>query len=308
MYGYFRPHNSYLTSAETNVFHSHYCRVCYCLRLIGGQVCRFCTTYDAAVYSMIINLQKGEDNPPFLPCEKVRTTNMQKFRGDVTGIKLANLTLIGFGEKFRDDQIDHNGKSRFARMIFAKAIKRAVAAEPKIAQIMRDGNTRVNELQNGGADIFAVLGAYGDMTAEIFAEFLDMTPQTEALLRAVGEWTFFVDMACDYADDVSSGDYNGLKTADSNTFEEYFEKHYTEFFALEQAVTGKLLAALDGVKDNSRTWNTLYKIIIHSVNTVLPSLATGGDVKFHYFSNLFWRYGEAIKLGRDIKRLGVRDK
>ena len=123
---------------------------------------------------MIINLQKGEDNPPFLPCEKVRTTNMQKFRGDVIGIKLANLTMIGFGEKFRDDQIDHNGKSRFARMIFAKAIKRAVAAEPKIAQVMRDGNTRVNELQNGGADIFAVLGAYGDMTAEIFAEFLDM--------------------------------------------------------------------------------------------------------------------------------------
>ncbi len=257
---------------------------------------------------MIINLQKGEDNPPFLPCEKVRTTNMRQFRDDVTGIKLANLTMIGFGEKFRDDQIDHNGKSRFARMMFAKSINRAVAAEPKIAQIMHDGNCRVNELQDGGADIFAVLGAYGDMTAEIFAEFLVMTPQTEALLRAVGEWTFFVDMACDYADDVKSGDYNGLKTADSKTFEEYFENHYTEFFALESVVTGKLLTALNDVNDASRTWNTLYKIIINSVNTVLPSLATGGDVKFHYFSNLFGRYGEAIKLGRDIKRLGVREK
>ena len=91
MYGYFRPHNSYLTSAETNVFHSHYCRVCYCLRLIGGQACRFCTTYDAAVYSMIINLQKGEDNPPFCHVKKSVLPTCKSF---VATLRVSNLPIL----------------------------------------------------------------------------------------------------------------------------------------------------------------------------------------------------------------------
>ena len=55
MYGYFRPKASGLTTPERRLFFGYYCRVCYCLRLLGGQTARFFTTHDMAVYSIILS-------------------------------------------------------------------------------------------------------------------------------------------------------------------------------------------------------------------------------------------------------------
>ena len=307
MYGYFRPYHSNLTHTERQLFNSYYCRICYCLRIVGGQLARFCTTYDGAVYALILALQSKEAAPPVLPCERLGKKNLKLFRDDEVGIKFANLSLISVGEKIRDDRIDKNDfKTKVTSAVFSRAIDKAKAAEPDLAKGSFEGTDRINALQDGGAPLESVFSAYGDMAAESFSHFLSMTKETEELVRSVSEWIFLVDMVCDYNEDYERGTYNGFKTEGLATFSEYFNIHYKEFLSIAGAVTDRMIAALMAVRDDSRVWNTLYKIIIYASDTVIPAAIRGEDVEFHYFSDIFERINENRSYNKDIKRLGIK--
>ena len=267
---------------------------------------RFCTTYDAAIYSLILALQSHEKQPPVLPCERIGSKNLRLFAEDEVGLKLARLSLISVGEKFRDDRIDSGSlKTKIISAPLKGAIEKAKAAEPEIAKGSFEGTERINELQNANAPLSEIFAAYGDMAVGSFSRFLDMTPETEELVRSVSEWNFFMDMLCDYDDDYKSGSYNGFKTEGLSTFKEYFDLNYQDFIAVANAVTGRLVTALLAVRDDSRIWNTLFKIITHAVDTVLPDAIEGRDVSFHYFPDLFERIRENRRMNRDIKRLRI---
>ena len=60
------------------------------------------------------------------------------------------------------------------------------------------------------------------------------------------------------------------------------------------------------VRDDSAVWNTLFKIIVHAIDNVLPAAIGGEDVSFHYFPDLFERIRENGRLNSDIKRLGIK--
>lgn len=270
---------------------------------------RFCTTYDAAVYSLILALQDEKNPPPYLPCERLGTRNLKLFRDDDRGLKFARLSLISFGEKFRDDSIDKGGlKSRIAYGFFKKAINRAKEAEPEIAESSYIGTERINELQNSGAPLADIFHAYGDMAEASFSRFIDMTPETCELVRSISEYNFLVDMVVDYADDYKDGTFNGFKKDGLPTFSDYYDHYYTEFSGIAHAVTGRLSRAVMAVRDDSVTWNTLFKIVMHSLDTVLPAAVLGKDVGFHYFRDLFERIGENIRLNKDIKRLRLKNE
>ena len=306
MFGYFRPYRANLTKLEEQLFNAYYCRVCYCLRSIGGQRARFLTTFDAAVYSLILNIQKGESDPPALPCQRIGKSNMKLFSSDETGMKFAYLTLVSFAEKFRDDLIDGSGKSKFAAALYSKPVKKAQKAEPELAKIAFEGTNEINALQDSNAPLFDVLAAYGNMAIKSFSEFMPLSKETAELIRRVSEWIFFIDMLCDYDEDYADGSYNGLKKEECKTFSEYFDNYYVEFTEIERTVTDRLVAALYAVKDGSRRWNALFKIIMYSVDNVIPSIIGGEDVKFHYFKELRHNHRELIRRKRDKKRLGVR--
>ena len=309
MFGYLRPYAASLTQRERQIFNSYYCRICYCLRIVGGQMARFCTTYDAAVYSLVLALQDKEAPPPILPCERIGKKNLRLFTDDERGLKFARLTLISFGEKLRDDTIDRGEfKAKLAYAPFIGAIKRAQEAEPGLAESSYRGTDRINKLQDSGAMLPEIFAAYGDMARDSFSEFLDMTPETEELIRSISEYNFLVDMVVDYADDYKSGSYNGFKTEGAPTFADYYDLHYTEFSAIADAVTERLTRALFAVRDDSKIWNTLFKIIMHALDSVLPSAVLGEDVGFHYFKDLFERIGENTRLKRDLKRLGLKNE
>lgn len=268
---------------------------------------RFCTTYDAAIYSLILALQDGETAPPFLSCERLGTKNLKLFRDDDRGLKFARLSLISFGEKFRDDRLDRNDlKSRLAYPPFRKAIDEAKAAEPALAKGSFAGTDRINELQNSGAPLAEIFSAYGDMAAASFSMFIDMTPETEELVRSISEYNFLVDMVVDYADDYKTGAYNGFKRDGFVTFFDYYNQYYTEFSEIASAVTGRLFRAVLAVRDDSVVWNVLFKVITHSLDTVIPSAILGEDVNFHYFKDLFSRIGQTAKFKKDLKRLGLK--
>ena len=230
---------------------------------------------------------------------------MNLFTDDEIGLKLARLTFISFGEKFRDDLLDGNAKkTKLVASFFSRAIKESGIAEPRLAEISRVGTDEINRLQNGGASLFEVLSAYGDMSAQSFSDFFPLTPQTEEAVRAISEWIFFIDMLCDYGEDYQNGTYNGFKTEGCPTFVDYFNSHYRDFLEIEKAVTNRLLSALEGVRDNSRLWNTLYKIVLQAIDNVIPSLIEGKDVQFHYFKELRKSHKQLRQLQKDKKRLG----
>lgn len=309
MFGYFRPYQSDLTQGELNLFSAYYCRICYCLRILGGQFARFFTTYDVAVYSIIINLQKGEEHPPVLPCERLGTKNMKAFENDQTGLKFARLSLISFGEKFRDDAIDEGGgKTRLVAKFFKKTIDAARQAEPEMTQVGVEGIAKINALQNQGAPVLEVLAAYGDMAIKSFSTILELTPETAALIKSVSEWVFFVDMICDYEEDYKSNAYNGLLTPGLPTFVDYFNVKYNEFMALEGKITGNMVNALLNAKQDTRLYNTLFKIIMNAVNTVIPYAIEGKDISYHYFKDVWERYSQMHNLKSEIRRLGLENK
>ena len=306
MFGYFRPYHSNLTNSEKRLFESYYCRICYCLRILGGQLARFFTTYDGAIYSMIVDLQTKESNPPHLVCERFGTKNLKYFENDEIGLKVARLSLISFGEKIRDDEIDKNYfKAKLGSLLFAKTINKAVEAEPVIALNSYLGTEKINELQNNNSDIMEIFNAYGDMAVSTISQLSPLTLKSEELVRSVSEWIFLVDMICDYDEDYKNGTYNGFKTEGFATFSEYFDTHYGEFLEIVNKMSDRLVNAIMAVRDNTPLWNTLYKIIINAVNTVIPNRIMGKDIEFHYFSDLFERIKTNKKMKNDIKRLKV---
>lgn len=309
MFGYFRPYHANLTQRERQIFNSYYCRVCYCLRIVGGQMARFCTTYDAALYALVLALQTKEPAPPALKCERLGKKNLKEFNDDEIGLKLARLSLISVGEKLRDDRLDKNNfATRTVCLPLSKAIKRARADEPEIAESSFAGTERINELQNSDAPLSEIFAAYGDMAYASFSRFAELTPETEELIRSISEYNFLVDMVVDYDDDYNSGAYNGFKKVGCPTFCDYYNSGYQQFTKIAGEVTDRLMRAVMAVRDDSKVWNTVFKIISHALDNVLPSAILGKDVGFHYFKDLFWRIGENSKLNKDIKRLGLENE
>jgi len=305
MFGYFRPYRASLTQAEQKLFEAHYCRLCYCLRIEGGQLARFFTTYDAAIYSIILALQTN-DRPPHFPCERFGHKNMSFFRNDKTGIFFADLSIIAVGQKIRDDFIDGNNKKvRLINAVFGKIIKKTNQKQPELYKILYDGLERINKMQDENACVPDILSVYGDVAVSLISQLTTPTDDVAGLIKAFSEFNFFIDMVCDYDKDYRDGTYNGLKKEGLKTFCEYFNVYYSEFKTLYNEISDNLIKRLFAVEKSNKIWNTLYKIITDGTDRIVPDLIAGKDVEFHYFKDLFSRIRVNNSIKKDLKRLGV---
>ena len=294
MYGYFRPFESKLSVAERKLFHSYYCRLCYCLRYVGGQKSRCLTMFDVALYSIIYSIATGEPRPPFLSCEKIGKKNMLQFKDDTTGQMFAHLTLIAFGEKARDDQLDGNKmRAFFVNALFKKQFAKAKAQYPKLAELSFDGTEEINRLQDGGEELFTVLKAYGDSGREIFREMGIQDERFLDVYDAIMQWTFFIDMLCDYEDDYKEKAYNAFHDPACPTLQKLFDKHYAFILESNLKISKDIVNSLNAINDDSMEWKIVYRVMEYSLNTVAFNLLEGKDVKFHYFKELRknWKLG-----------------
>ncbi len=294
MYGYFRPFESKLSVGERKIFHSYYCRICYCLRGLGGQKLRALTTFDVAIYSIIYSIATGAPRPPFLSCEKIRRRNVRKFKDDEVGKRFAQMTLIAFGEKFHDDELDNQGRGLFfAKLLFGRSIRKARESQPKLFEINRAGMDKINALQEQKADVFEVLGAYGDVLYESFRELGVEQPEFLSIFKNIAEWTFFVDMICDYEEDYKNKTYNAFYDEDCKTLKEVFDKKYAEILRVNTNLSNRIINSLNAVNNDSIEWKIVYRILEYSLNTVVLNMLEGKDVKFHYFKELRknWKLG-----------------
>ncbi|MBO7149483.1 MAG: hypothetical protein J6V71_01165 [Clostridia bacterium] len=255
---------------------------------------RALTTFDVAIYSIIYSMATGATRPPFLPCEKVRKRNVKLFKDDVVGKLFAELTLIAFGEKFHDDEVDNNGKRMFfLNLFFGKSIRKAQKNQPKLAEISKNGMDKINTLQNANANVFEVLGAYGNTFCNTFEEMGIKDPRYLEVFKAIAEWTFFVDMICDYEEDYKDKTYNAFYDEECPTLEKVFDKKYLQILEVNSNISNRIINSLNAVNDDSIEWKIVYRILEYSLNSVVSNLLSGGDVKFHYFKELKknWKLG-----------------
>lgn len=287
MFGYFRPNDSHLIGDQTGLFNAYYCRLCYCLRLKGGQKARAFTTFDVALYSMILNLFMKESSPPVVKCEKIKKENMSLFSNDEIGLRLASLSFIAFGEKIRDDELDGNKiRAKFLKLIYQKDIENAKKNEPEMAKIAYEGTELINKLQKENAPLEEVLKAYGDMSIASFCLIAPITDDYKNLLSSIAEWTFFIDMVADYDDDVKENAPNSLYDPRYKTLKEYFDNNWHYLYQKNKEIADRVYNGLISIKDDSIEWITLYKIVIHALDTVMQNILDGKDIKFHYFREL----------------------
>ena len=252
------------------------------------------TTFDVAIYSILYSIATGAPRPPFLSCEKIGTKNVKRFKDDEVGKQFAELTLIAFGEKFHDDELDNDGKRHFfLNLLFGKDIKKARESQPILADISAKGMDKINKLQDANANVFDVLGAYGDVFYDIFKE---MGVKGEGFLqsfKAIAEWTFFVDMLCDYEDDYKKKAYNAFYDKDCPKIKELFDKKYAQILQVNSNISNRITNSLNSVNDGSLEWKIVYRVLEYSLNSVVSNIMNGVDVSFHYFKELKknWKLG-----------------
>ena len=299
MYGYFRPYDSDLNDKHKRVFQAYYCRLCYCLWLYGGQSARYFTTFDLTLYSMIVHLSVGEKTPDFYGCERVFHTIRDHFKDDEIGKKLARLSFITFGEKFRDDMLDEGGIKNFIkRLLFHRKVRKACAEAPTLARLAYEGTEAINRLQEQGADLDPLLDRYADAMEDTVSELAEIQPEYIRLFRSLARWTYFVDILCDYDEDAEKGQYNPLRKEGYLTLKEYFAHNYYYLIEKNREIAHEVHASLEGCRTSRPEWDVLFKVIVHSLETVVPNILKGEDVTFHYFK----------ELGRNRKRIAEEKK
>ncbi len=276
MYGYFRPRDSKLTTDELRLFNAYYCRICYCLRILGGQPARFFTTFDMAVYSLVLNIAQKKERPRRYACEHFGSRVMHCFDNDEIGKRLASMSILMFGEKIRDDQIDGNHlRSGGMNLLFGKTVAQAQAAEPRMAEIARKGTDAVNRLQAEGQALNLIWETYGSMVADLFCCLGALEEKYTRVIRNIAVWTFYIDMLHDYNKDYRSNAYNGFRVDGLRTLRECFDVRYADFIRVNQQISSELRDALNCINDGSQEWRILNKIIDTALtSTTIPALST----------------------------------
>ena len=292
MFGYFRPFEAIGNSVQKRAFSAHYCRLCYCLRSLGGQRARAFTTFDATIYGMIYCIATRREPPSYTPCERIKKNNMRKFSSDEFGMRLARISLVAFGEKLRDDRLDGEFSFKMALLSFLSsgAIRKAEREEPEVTRESRYGSDEVNKLQAEGASLGDVLSAYGRSVANVFSCIGEMPDNAWELIRAIAEWTFFVDMLCDYDEDLKDGKPNSFHRPDCPTLKDFFDKNYDYLIKENRRMNDAVIRPLLALNDGSDDWKAVYMILTHALDTVVVGLLSGDDVEFHYFKELGKNY------------------
>ncbi len=229
---------------------------------------------------------------------------MNYFASDEFGMTLARISLIAFGEKLRDDEIDGDNsfKKRIIRALFKKTIQKVDEELPEIKEIAKRGNDEVNELQKADAPLNEVLYAYGRAVADIMQNLFGDLGEGYNLIEALAEWTFFVDMLCDYDKDIKENNPNTLYREDAKTIKEYFDKYYSYLIEQNAVINERVLEPLEKIADESYEWYAIKAIITHALDTVVDNIIKGEDVEFHYFNELYGNF-KGLKKGRKKRKL-----
>ena len=310
MFGYFRPYDAVYSWDSRHAFVSHYCRLCYCMRGVGGQAARALTTFDVALYSMILNISTGGTPPALFDCQKIKMDNVRYFSTDKVAMKLAHLSFIAVGGKIEDDLLDGNKfRAGSMNLLFKKAIKTSREAEPSLAKILDDNLAKLNELEKSeNCTTEMLLDCYGNGMVEVFMDFAELPEGAKKLYNSIARWTYFVDMLTDYEEDYRTNAPNTLIEKDCPTLDLLWEKKYRYIMDLNKSISDDILDGLEMIKVDKQEWKTLKEILVYALDNVVSGVFSGKDVTFHYFKEYGRNVQNVHEQHRKVKRRYKKQK
>ncbi len=216
MFGYIRPRVDELKVRQEAEYRAAYCGLCRCLGKRYGLSARFLVNYDITFAYLLISGQDGQETckKQFCPANPLKKKACRPISPAME--YCADLCVILCAEALRDRRRDETGLKKLppalAGVFLRKADRRACAARPELAELIRRQLARLGELESAKCDSM-------DRAADAFAGLLSHCADeairgerrpAQQLLYHVGRFIYLTDALDDLTDDARSGDYNPI--------------------------------------------------------------------------------------------------
>lgn len=275
MFGYLRPLKSELLVREWMRYQSVYCGICKQISQEYGQLPRLATNYDLTLLGVLL-LALTDDQPADDSESCILNPFVKKpivHGGSVIEL-CAGLTVMLAWHKAADQIKDeHPVQGRAAKLMFAKAHRKAVRKYPAYGQIVRDSLGELAAIETGPPDM-AAADSFGQLLQQVFQRGSALVVADDRMMQAIGlvgrdfgRWIYLMDAIDDHADDCNNGNWNPYSNLDAAAAREQAEADLT---ALEQDLD-RTAALLPYCRDG----NMVANIVIQGLPAVRRTVFEG---------------------------------
>ena len=235
MFGYLRPLKTELLVREWMRYRSVYCGICKQISQEYGQLPRLATNYDLTLLGILL-LALTDEQPPDDPESCVLNPFVKKpivHGGSVIEL-CAGLTVILAWHKAADQISDnHPVQGRAAKLVFARAHRKAAKKYPAYEQIVRESLAELSAIEAGPPDKSAA-DSFGKLLQMVFQKGAALVIDDERMMQAIGlvgrdfgRWIYLIDAIDDHADDCNNGNWNPYGNLDATAAREMAEADLT---------------------------------------------------------------------------------
>lgn len=275
MFGYLRPLKSELLVREWVRYRSVYCGICKQISHEYGQLPRLATNYDLTLLAVLL-LSLTDQQPPDDPESCVLNPFVKKpiVHGGPVIELCAGLTVMLAWHKASDQVRDeHPVQGRAARLVFARAHRKAARKYPAYEQIIRDSLGDLAAIEAGPPDK-AAAGSFGRLLEQVFQNSAALVTDEVRMAEAIGlvgrdfgRWIYLMDAIDDHADDCNNGSWNPYGNLDAASAREQAD---IDLIALEQSLD-RTAALLPYCRDG----NLIANIVIQGLPAVRQTVFAG---------------------------------
>lgn len=211
MFGYIQPDIPNLYVKDGVLYKALYCGLCKSIGGSCGQRARAGLSFDMAFLSALLhNIMNCDVRIERRHCILHPVVKRPIAADDDITRAVACLNTLLTYYKLTDD-VEDEGKGRFARSLFKKGYKRARALHPAFAEIIRGHMARLSALEKEKcASVDRAADPFGLMIADLSDACLKeyATEHTRALFYGIGKWVYLADALDDFDKDVRKKNYN----------------------------------------------------------------------------------------------------
>ncbi len=252
MFGYVKPDLPYLYMKDDTLYKALYCGICKSIGKCSGTCARFTLTYDCAFLSAVIHNILGKDVVIKREhCIIHPITKRPIAKPDDISISIGALNVILAYFKIVDD-INDNGRGRFAKLFLNKAFKKAKKHEPELERIVRENYAELSQLEKEGeSSIDKIADPFANLLAQLSDELLGdkKTQDSYQFFYNFGKWIYLIDALDDYDKDVKKGNYNPFYVAyKAQSFNDLKKENGEEISFIMSATLAGIEQSFNGLK------------------------------------------------------------
>ena len=281
MFGYVIPIEKKLSPQAQEQYRADYCGLCRCLGKQHGFFCRFLVSYDVTfLYALLSARQAAKPAEP-CHCPAHPFCKKQCRREDSLLIFCADVSVLLFCWKLRDNLADdgfwNRMASRFFLRLFRRAFARAEKRQPEFAALIAKQMDKLRQLEQAQC-------ASIDRPADTFATLLQGCAEgcqdasakriLRQLLYHTGRYLYLVDALDDLKKDCADGCYNPLRYRYHVEDGALAEPDKEEFVQSVDYSVGMAASALE-LLDCASHRELLENIIYYGMPAVLKSVGAG---------------------------------